>query len=328
MDLKYYELGVKLATSKWREMIRAGEIGAQSAKKLIKRMGYTAEREAAGLNKGSYNIAKQLGVPIHTSVPQGHPYADALEEGLRYGKGMVFPRTGIVVNPAAHATKADLALTLRHEVDEVREGLRAGVHPMTSRTPRVVQTPHKVDETLETNYKELSESSAQRDYQWDLWRAIQARTKLRLRAKFPEHAMFYSHQSPEVITRQMRNTRMIPAEVPRLTKDMAPAEYKTMSDLMKDGPRPVVNHLPPYTKEAPKATRASKAFANTILPRRGRSVPARLWEDQLRLSQQTADNFVANARKRLRALRRTRGAQGNATGTPTQPDAISPTREM
>ena len=70
MNPHAYELGCKLATSRWREAIRSGELPYASAEKLKARMGVDPSAWADKLTAGAQQRAKNLGYRFNTYEPQ------------------------------------------------------------------------------------------------------------------------------------------------------------------------------------------------------------------------------------------------------------------
>lgn len=107
-------MGVKLAVARWREAIYSGELAPETAERLKKRMGMTPQRMTRGLNRGSRNIAKQLGYEI---VP-GRDWRSIGPTKTIWKGEPVSRDLGLKLGP--QALRAEEAATLRHEVNEAR----------------------------------------------------------------------------------------------------------------------------------------------------------------------------------------------------------------
>jgi len=158
MNYEAYNAGRGLALSKfasrWREAIRAGELGTQAAEGLLKRMGYTAERELAGMERGARAVLGRRGIPIEMiDAPTVKELADLKAEG---GLGGFFkmlldpklnahffgasfnPELGRVTVPKNIMKEFGItpAEAIAHEADEAaaywRGGWRPGVKPTES----------------------------------------------------------------------------------------------------------------------------------------------------------------------------------------------------
>lgn len=220
-----YQAALTKVASRWREAIRSGEIGAESAAKLMKRMGYTEGREIAGLNRGSVRMAKKMGIPLHISseyatIPEmiraGRDTSAApIPIGVRNRMNMAsfIPGEGISMdlklrdfnnlNLTLGKEKKEIlsdknlaatrALILRHEVDEARAGKK--LSKKWNDTPTEIEDV--VDRVRRSRFYGLNAAVRDPNYH--------ARSVLDI----PNHVN-YQHMDPSVIYQEIRNGRMLP----------------------------------------------------------------------------------------------------------------------
>lgn len=219
-----YQAALTKVASRWREAIRSGEIGAESAAKLMKRMGYTEAREIAGLNRGSVRMAKNMGIPVRYSdeyaqIPK--PIFDIKNDAIRNrlvgpsfspGHGILidpkyrtmnaYSRRFLKKGPLVHAKNREAvnAITLRHEVDEARAMKRFGLdlNDATGGERRIALSSPK---------SAYGYSGVNPAYM-DKLRGARDATDL-LKIKTP--SLQFMHAHPSVITNEVRNISMLPS---------------------------------------------------------------------------------------------------------------------
>ena len=97
-----YELGVKLATSRWHEAIRSGEVSPQAAETMRKGMGFDPKAHGRGLERGARRIAQREGYTLYKHTPQR--YAQQAWKALRgadWSKGPIKAIQGANWEPLA-----------------------------------------------------------------------------------------------------------------------------------------------------------------------------------------------------------------------------------
>ena len=246
----YFELGVKLATSRWRELARAGELSEGAIDRLRKLLGYTARREAEGLNRGSLNMLRQMGLGLESgkAVPRREaafmeqmgeaPFGvyDLSPEGIRTLMGSsAIPGRGVIHDPSLRKMKVMLqradpsvslagqreasSATLRHEVDELRAMRHLGI-----------PIGHKPTTTQEA--REQGARMAFKDVGPELRRKVlSAKTSDELAKILPGQlqSIRFMHAHPSVVLNELRNLRMMPKARPWFAP-LRSNEYAALSE--------------------------------------------------------------------------------------------------
>jgi len=246
----YFELGVKLATSRWRELARAGELSEGAIDRLRKLLGYTARREAEGLNRGSLNMLRQMGLGLESgkAVPRrAAAFVEQLEraplglynlspEGIRTLAGSAaVPGRGVVHDPSLGLLKKLLyrqtasvpsagqreasSIALRHELDELRALRHLGVS--IKHKPTTVQ--EVTDQGTHVAFRDIGPELRQK--------ILSAKTLEELE-KIPSTEMQsirFMHAHPSVILNELRNFQMMPKARPWFAP-LRSHEYAALSE--------------------------------------------------------------------------------------------------
>lgn len=193
---------IKIATSKWREMLRMGQIGSDDVARLRKSKLLRYGKETAGLERGNKNLMKRMGIK-EVADPGGMPRYDPGKktyfhspEGMREHLSDAYDRK-LLSNLSKKDDAAAQALVRRHEIDEARiANRRMKTHGMES-WPSQEQLVQITADALE----------GERGFGKDLM-----------------SGSTMSHLSPEVVAREHRNLAFMPKSV---QKGMQGARRKT-----------------------------------------------------------------------------------------------------
>lgn len=142
---------VKISAPRWKQLLRAGELGAKEVKRLTGSGVLNYGKELAGLERGNIALQRHLGTPartirgalahgVKTSLKEKTPQALAenvfqatrtpelggLSAFFFGGRPSLVKSKTFFKAPGStkEVRRATDALTLRHELDEVRSGLR------------------------------------------------------------------------------------------------------------------------------------------------------------------------------------------------------------
>jgi len=233
----------KIATSRWKAAIRAGEIGAGEVKRLRKADLLNYSREISGLNVGTKNIAKKLGIEVKdlSKMPkprkrvsskefqnvlsgEAETVSPAMASQLAQGGGgyAAYPqgRVAVVGGPGSErflqGTKGDVrsgldALARRHEIDELRSAIKRGVdRPVSEIEGRpMFQVSASIKPTAAQKKKiesaaKKAESRGRTDVAEEMRKTI---------TEGVPYSQLGSHISPDVILRESYNVATLPPGV-------------------------------------------------------------------------------------------------------------------
>lgn len=234
---------MKEGASRWREALRAGEIGVGEIKKLRRAKLLDYDREVAGLERGTSNIARKLGVKIRSPRPKLQErieFDDSFMPIRAYKERVAAPTTYQHDKRLVTAPKSKFSLTDAPQGSE--DALRAH-----SRALDAVSRRHEIDE---------------------------ARAAFHSQRRGVKPRPFASHEAPSVITSERRNLALLHPKVRQLfphSRNVEEAHFrgvlgrpfsgsradvrsinkdwrspKTSSELMKEGEERLVDSLKEY----------------------------------------------------------------------------------
>jgi len=264
-----YELGVQRAlqdlglvkqANRLRQLVRSGQLAwSPEVGQAFKQLGYTTSREAKGLNRGSFAIAKQHGIPVRkvdtNKADAGQFFRANINENplaqfdrklisdelvaaqgggaaTLTGRGVVYDPKLPILSAAAEGMgagkgrsfaknkRAHSALILRHEIDEARAMQRLGID--------VTKAPQTLQDLINLKRKESFRGRSPQELR-DILASGSIREVATSGARSKGGVQF-SHMHPEVIAKHVENARMFTPRIDRFWNQMHGKERELLRE--------------------------------------------------------------------------------------------------